>query len=69
MRGEPSDDREEGLELPRWCDLSCRYAGFPSDDALDGSGSCRTFAALHCSHLDEIVTKNAPCEARRRSSR
>lgn len=52
--------------FPRWCDLRCEHAEFPRKDALDGAGSCRTFLALHCRYLDEIVTKNAPCEAARR---
>jgi len=52
--------------FPKWCDLTCPHAAFPKEEALDGSLSCRTFAALHCGWLDEIVTKNAPCEARRR---
>ncbi|MEN8149432.1 MAG: hypothetical protein ABFS86_06390 [Planctomycetota bacterium] len=54
------------IEFPRWCDLSCPHAEFPKEEGLDGSGSCRTFLALWCAHLGEIVTKNAPCEARRR---
>jgi hypothetical protein len=62
-------EQERGSQFPLWCDLRCPHAGFPREDALDGSGSCRTFAALHCAHLDEIVTKNAPCEARRRAAR
>ena len=52
--------------FPTWCDLNCPHAEFPKEDALDGSGSCRTFLALWCVHLREIVTKNAPCEAGRR---
>jgi hypothetical protein len=58
---------EEPTEFPRWCDLSCPHAAFPDDVTLDGSLSCRTFAALYCRHLEEIVTKNAPCAARLRS--
>jgi hypothetical protein len=57
---------EEKPEFPRWCDLRCPHAGFPKEEGLDGSGSCRTFLALHCSYLDEVVTKNAPCAARQR---
>ena len=47
----------------RWCDLSCPQASFPKDDAVDGSGSCRTFAALYCARLERLVAKNAPCAA------
>jgi len=57
---------KEKPDFPKWCDLNCPHASFPEDDALDGSGSCRTFLALSCAYLGEIVTKNAPCEARRR---
>ena len=45
----------------RWCDLSCPEAGFPRQEAVDGAGSCRTFAALYCRKLDRLVPKNAPC--------
>ena len=55
--------------FPRWCDLNCPHAEFVKDDALDGSLSCRTFAALWCGHLAEVVTKNAPCVAARRAKR
>ncbi|MBN2010509.1 hypothetical protein JW960_14275 [candidate division KSB1 bacterium] len=44
-----------------FCDLRCPHASFPKEDSIDGSGSCRTFAALWCDQLDEYVTKNAPC--------
>ena len=46
----------------KFCDLRCEYADFARDDALDGSGSCRTFLALWCWKLEKHVTKNAPCE-------
>ena len=36
---------------------------FESDDALDGSGSCRTFSAIHCKKLNRVVHKNGPCQA------
>jgi len=58
-----SDDKPD---FPKWCDLTCPHASFPEEEGLDGSGSCRTFLALKCGYLDKIVTKNAPCEARRR---
>lgn len=47
----------------RWCDLTCPEASFPRQGAVDGAGSCRTFAALHCRVLDRLVAKNAPCAA------
>jgi len=58
-------EREDGVAFPRWCDLECAWAEFPKEGALDGAGSCRTFAALHCRYLRRIVAKNAPCAARR----
>ncbi len=45
----------------KFCDLKCEFASFPEKENLDGSKSCRTFAALWCGKLDRIVTKNAPC--------
>lgn len=47
----------------KFCDLRCEYAEFPKDEAIDGSGTCRTFLALWCRKLNKYVTKNAPCEA------
>ena len=47
-----------------FCDYHCPHADFPKDQDIDGSGSCRTFAAIWCSKLEEYVTKNAPCRAR-----
>ncbi len=44
-----------------WCDLSCEYASFPEVQAVDGAGSCRTFAALYCAKLKRLVHKNGPC--------
>jgi hypothetical protein len=46
----------------KFCDLRCEYADFARENALDGSGSCRTFVALWCKKLEKHVTKNAPCE-------
>ncbi|MGD8562947.1 MAG: hypothetical protein PVG03_10435 [Desulfarculaceae bacterium] len=45
----------------RWCDMSCPQASFPQEEAVDGAGSCRTFAALYCQTLGRLVAKNAPC--------
>jgi hypothetical protein len=46
----------------KWCDLSCEYASFPRTEAVDGSGSCRTFAALYCARLQKLVHKHGPCQ-------
>ena len=46
----------------KFCDLHCEHARFPEEGAIDGAGSCRTFAALWCTELKKYVTKNAPCE-------
>jgi hypothetical protein len=46
----------------QWCDLSCEHASFPQTEAVDGSGSCRTFAALYCAKLDRLVHKHGPCQ-------
>ena len=45
----------------KFCDLHCEHAEFPTEKHLDGSNSCRTFAALWCKQLQKLVTKNAPC--------
>jgi hypothetical protein len=45
----------------KFCDLACRFASFPEADAVDGSGSCRTFIALYCSQKKMLVHKNMPC--------
>lgn len=47
--------------MERYCDLTCPHAEWPEQDALDGSGSCRTFVAVHCKLHNRIVPKNAPC--------
>jgi hypothetical protein len=47
-----------------FCDLRCEHADFAKADDIDGSGSCRTFAAIWCKLLEEHVTKNAPCPVR-----
>ncbi len=44
-----------------FCDLECKYASFPKEDAVDGSGSCRTFVALYCKKKKSYVHKNLPC--------
>ncbi len=45
-----------------FCDLQCKYARFPKEEAVDGSGSCRTFAALYCRLKKTYVHKNLPCK-------
>ncbi|OGC07692.1 hypothetical protein A2V82_11045 [candidate division KSB1 bacterium RBG_16_48_16] len=45
----------------KFCDMRCEHAAFPDQAALDGSNSCRTFAALWCKELQQLVTRNAPC--------
>ncbi len=58
-----TEDGEAPPDFPLWCDLSCKWAAFPKQEALDGAKSCRTFVALHCQYLDRIVAKNARCAA------
>jgi hypothetical protein len=45
-----------------FCDLMCTHAKTPKDEAVDGSGSCRTFAALYCELKGRLVHKNMPCQ-------
>lgn len=45
----------------KFCDLKCEHAAFPEEADVDGSKSCRTFAALWCKQLEQLVAKNAPC--------
>jgi len=47
--------------MPKWCDLSCPEASFPTAEAVDGAGSCRTFAALYCNKLGQLVHKHGLC--------
>lgn len=58
-----SDSKNAGVTTSRikFCDLRCEYASFPKEENIDGAKSCRTFAALWCSQLESLVTKNAPC--------
>jgi hypothetical protein len=44
-----------------FCDMKCRYARFPEESAVDGAGSCRTFAAVYCEKKKAYVHKNMPC--------
>ena len=45
-----------------FCDLRCRHASFPREEAVDGAGSCRTFSALYCGKKKTYVHKNMPCD-------
>jgi hypothetical protein len=56
------NQRADGEKAMQWCDLTCEHASFPQTDAVDGSGSCRTFAALFCARLNKLVHKNGPCQ-------
>ena len=44
-----------------FCDFMCRYAELPKAEALDGSGSCRTFIAVYCKRKKTFVPKNIAC--------
>jgi hypothetical protein len=44
-----------------FCDMNCRHAEWPENEALDGSASCRTFQAIYCGKKQKIVHKNGPC--------
>ncbi|MBA4416290.1 MAG: hypothetical protein C0392_00040 [Syntrophus sp. (in: bacteria)] len=44
-----------------FCDLMCAYAKTPTETAIDGAGSCRTFVALYCELKKSLVHKNMPC--------
>ena len=46
----------------KFCDLRCRHAAFPREEAVDGAGSCRTFSALYCGKKKAYVHKNMPCD-------
>jgi hypothetical protein len=48
--------------MPEFCDLMCAYAKTPTETAIDGAGSCRTFVALYCDLKKSLVHKNMPCK-------
>ena len=54
-------DKKAVNVLPDFCDLMCIYASMPKEAAVDGAGSCRTFAALYCKKKKSLVHKNMPC--------
>jgi len=45
----------------KFCDMICKYAKFPKEVAVDGSGTCRTFQAIYCDKKKRLVHKNMPC--------
>ena len=49
------------MKARSFCDLKCRHASWPKEEAVDGSGSCRTFLALYCRKKGRLVPKNAVC--------
>lgn len=52
-----------------FCDLNCRYARRPEDQAVDGAGSCRTFQAVFCKKRERLVYRNAPCSEKKKRLR
>ena len=52
-------------EIPEFCDFSCPAADFPPADT---AGICRTMAAVWCTKLTALVSKNVPCEWRKRTA-
>jgi len=48
-----------------FCDLMCVYARLPKEQAVDGSGSCRTFIAVYCRRKKSFVPKNVACGEKR----
>ncbi|MBN1560017.1 hypothetical protein JW998_07185 [candidate division KSB1 bacterium] len=63
VEGMSTDSENAGVTSSkiRFCDLRCDHAEFPRQEQIDGSNSCRTFVALWCNELQQIVCKNAPC--------
>ena len=57
------EQQKETFKKPDFCDLDCAFASWPKEEALDGSGSCRTFQALYCGKLKRVVPKNGRCRA------
>jgi len=59
------DRIQGGMEF---CDMICRYATWPEEEALDGSAGCRTFQAVFCKKKKMVVHKNAPCPEKEKRS-
>ena len=52
---------EPHREVPMdFCDLSCKYASFPTSEAVDGSRSFRTFIALYCKKEEALSIRTFP---------
>jgi len=60
-----NDPKNAGVKTSgiKFCDLRCPHASIPTEEAIDGAKSCRTFSALYCGKLKKYVTKNSPCAA------
>jgi hypothetical protein len=58
-KAEPSGELSMNL---KFCDLMCKYARSPEQEAIDGAGSCMTFSALYCDLKKSLVHKNLPCK-------
>ncbi|MFO0838930.1 MAG: hypothetical protein U1D55_10430 [Phycisphaerae bacterium] len=50
--------------IPEICDYDCPFAAFPPAET---AGICRTMSAVWCKKLTALVSKNTPCEWRRRA--
>ncbi|HED00220.1 MAG TPA: hypothetical protein ENN18_07545 [Proteobacteria bacterium] len=53
----------------KFCDMQCKYASWPKDEAVDGAASCRTFQAIYCEKKGRLVHKNLPCPEKIQRSR
>ena len=51
-------------KIPVLCAFECPHADFPPAET---AGICRTMSAVWCGKLEQLVTKNVPCEWRKRS--
>jgi hypothetical protein len=62
-RGRRQRAADMGQDPPEYCGFECPFADFPPADT---AGLCRTMSAVWCRKLRELVSKNTPCEWRRR---
>ena len=53
-------------KIPILCAFECPHADFPPPET---AGICRTMSAVWCLKLHELVTKNVPCEWRKRGGK
>lgn len=51
--------------VPDICSFECPHADFPPAET---AGICRTMAGVWCGKLVELVSKNTPCEWKRRAN-